>query len=214
MSDLLKKAEQELRQLYQAIVSLSDEQAKEELITKAAQLNFHQETAVMNLLEKTDKAYDTLVQENFDLLINTMIMITVSHEDTAIFPSHALILDGGLREDGLFHAHTAETNATFLSFYPLSYAGLMNYFGEAELYLDKKRTTFIGSKVPLKFKGSINSKGALHIEATEIGEVHQGKKYVNHIIADLFSGNASRREQFLNNKLLLKQIITDFRSKL
>ena len=214
MSDLLKKAEQELRQLYQAIVSLSDEQAKEELITKAAQLNFHQETAVMNLLEKTDNAYDLLVQENFDLLINNQIIFSVSHEDTIMHPSHALILDGKIHDDGLFDARTVQTNPTFLSFYPLSYSGLVNYFAEAELYLDRKKTTFIGMKVPQQFVGYINAQGRLHMEANEIVTPDSKEKYMNHVKADLFSGNEGRNQKFFKNKTLLKTMIAEYRKQL
>jgi hypothetical protein len=214
MDDSLKKAEHALRQLHQVILELSNEQKKEELIAKAVQLNFHQETGIMNLLEKTNKAYDLLVQENFDLLINHHIIFTVSHEDTVIHPSHALILDGKIGNDDLFHAHSVESNSSFLQFYPVAYSGLVNYFAEAELYLNRKKTTFVGIKIPLQFVGTINPQGGLQIEAQELASPEPGKKYVSHIIADLFSGNQVRKQKFFDNKALLKNIIADYRNQL
>ena len=114
----------------------------------------------------------------------------------------------------MFYCHTTETDFTWVNFYPLSYVGLINYFGEAEIYMDKKRYNLFGSKIPKKFIGSINTKGGLSLEATESFEESPGKIYVNNIAADLFSRDLEKRKKFLNNKSQLKKRINDYRNNL
>lgn len=213
MSDL-EKAALELRQLQQTILGLSNLKDKEEMAKKVRQLDFDQETAVMNLLEKTDKLYDSIVQENFDVLINDRIEFNATQEEIGVSKSHAIKFDGKVNDDGLFHCHTTETDFVLLNFYPLSYVGLINYFGEADIYMDRKKYSLFESKIPKKFLGSINTKGGLSLEATESFEERPGKIYVNNMVADLFSGNLEKREKFLSNKSHLKKIINDYRNDL
>jgi len=213
ISDMVKE-ELALRNLQLTISSLPSGKGKEEMIKKAKQLDYDQETAVMNLLEKTDKIYDSLVQENFDLLINDKIEFDVVKEETEIVKAHAIKFDGKLHDDGLFYCHATETNFAFLNFYPLSYVGLINYFGEADIYIDEKKNQFFTGKTPQKFVGSINTNGGLFLKAIESFEEGSRKIYVNHVVADLFSGDLGKRDKFLKNKSNLKNIISDYRNNL
>ncbi len=213
INDIIK-AELELRRLKMAISSLNNVKEKEEIIKSAKQLDYDQETAVMNLLEKTDKIYDSLVQENFDLLINNEIEFDVIKEETKTFKTHAIKFDGKVHDDGLFYCHTTETNFTFLNFYPLSYVGLINYFGEADIYIDEKESQFFTSKTPQKFVGSINTKGGLFLKATESSSEVSGKIYVNTFTADLFSGDFVKRDQFLKNNSKIRKMLSDYRNNL
>ncbi len=210
----IQKAELELKQLQQTILSLSDLKGKEEIIKRIKQLDYDQETAIMNVLEKTDKSYDSIVQENFDLLMNDKIEFNVIREDIGTFKSHAIKLDGKMLDDGIFYCHTNETDSSIINFYPFSYVGLINYFGEADIYIDKKKYTFFSNRAPKRFIGSINANGGLSLDATESFWGNPERIYVNKINADLLSGDLEKRKIFLKNKLNLKKRIADFRDSL
>ena len=209
----IRKTELELRRLHQEISSLSNQSDKEAIARKVQQLDFDQETAIMNVLEKTDQAYDALVQENFDLLINDRIEFNVVRSDVSP-NSHAIEFDGKVHDDGLFYCHSAGADLSWLDYYPLSYVGLMNYFGEADIYMDKKKYKFFSAGVPQKYVGSINTKGGLFLEATESFWDRSEKIFVNHVTANLFSGDSEKRMKFMSNRQNLKNRIIDFRDNL
>lgn len=210
----IQKKELELRQLQQIILSATNLKAKEEITKMIKQLDFDQETAIMNVLEKTDKSYDSIVQENFDLLMNDGIEFNVIREEVEIFNSHAIKLDGKILDDEFFYCHTNEIDSSIINFYPFSYVGLINYFGEADIYMDKKKYTFFNDRVPRRFIGSINANGGLSLDATESFWGNSKKMYVNKVSADLFSGDSKKRKKFLKNKLDLKKRIIGFRDNL
>jgi hypothetical protein len=79
--DDFHKAEKELKELQQLLLN-SRSEARQEIQLKIKQLDFNQETAAMNVLEKTDRNYDLLVQENFDLLVNDQIEFKVIQDLT------------------------------------------------------------------------------------------------------------------------------------
>lgn len=191
----LRKTELELKQLHQSISGQSNLKDKEELTIKAKQLDFDLETAVMNLFEKTDKAYDSIVQENFDLLVNDRIKFIVTREETDTWKSHATKFEGKVHDDELFYGRTTETDFAWINYYPLSYVGLINYFGEADMYMNRKKYNLLGGKVPQKFIGSINAKGGLFLEATERLVEGSGKMYVNSVVADLFFGGYQKERK-------------------
>jgi hypothetical protein len=213
MSDI-RENELELRRLQLRISRLSESNEKEELLKKSVQLDYNQETAFMNLLERTDKAYDSLVQENFDLLITDRIEFNVARGGANAFKSHATKFNGEIQDDGLFHCGTAEMEATLINYYPLSYVGLFNYFGEADIYIDRKRYNLFSNKVPKKFIGVVNAKGGLFLEATESFEESHERIYVNTITADLFSGHSEKRDKFIANRANLKVMISDYRKNI
>jgi hypothetical protein len=208
--DDFHKAEKELKQLKQLLLNARSD-ARQEIQLKIRQLDFNQETAAMNVLEKTDRNYDRLVQENFDLLINDQIEFNVI-QDLTPKNGHAIKLDGSTDSEGMFHARAAEVYKPLIKFYPLTYVGLVNYLGEADLFLDQKKTN-VFNKCPQKFRGVINSKGGIFLEA--IGEtVRQPKIFASHLVGDLFSDDRVKKERFLENRNAIKAMIVSYRQGL
>jgi hypothetical protein len=205
--DDLRKVEKELKELHQLMLN-SSSYAAQALQAKVEQLEFNQETTVMNVLEKTDRQYDLLVQENFDLLINDRIEFNVIQEINSE-NGHAIKLDCSTDHEGLFHARATEVYKPLINFCPLTFVGLVNYLGEADLFLDQKKIAWY-NRCPKKFKGTINAKGGIYLEA--IGEpVQQPKKFATHFVGDLFSDDRLKKEKFLKNRSAIKAMIGDFR---
>jgi len=214
--DTLKRNEEDVIKLRASIESNNGKQVIEKLRNQLRVCNYNQETAVMNYLEAQDQLYNSLAQENFDLLVNDHIEFVVTKEDWGLFKSHATKLNGSVHDNGFFYAQTTKTDLAIFNFqkgfYPLGYEGLVNYFGETDLIITKKGWRFFGSKVPQKYIGSIDSKGNILMKTTETYWETDGTIYVNRIIGDYFSGNGVKRSRFLDNMEKLKSKIVEFRS--
>jgi len=215
----IKNTELKIREARENILIVEKHVGKDKFIKQLKKLEFDQVTAVMNFLETNNKTYYKLIQENFDLLINDKIEFNVTKEKTGyMWKSHAKRFIGQVNENGYFYCNTTETDFVFLDFqrgfYPLSYKGLINYLGEADVYIDKKGYKFIGSRVPQKFVGSIDEYGNVYFETKVSYFETFGDTYVNNIVADFFSGECIKRKRFLDNKFQLKQLIEAFRKEL
>ena len=77
----------------------------------------------------------------------------------------------------------------------------------------KKKFKLFGSRVPQRYKGSIDEAGNVNFETTETYFEWDGHDYVNSIVADPFSGNSGKREKFIENRTALKNQIKLFRKK-
>jgi hypothetical protein len=216
--DQIKQSEHEVKKLLISIENSDNKSEQKKLRKQLQQLNYDQDTAVMNYLETNDNSYNALTQENFDLLINGHIEFVVTRENWGFFRSHATKLNGDVHENGFFYAQTTKTDLALFSFqkgfYPLGYRGLVNYFGEADLIITKRAYKFFGSRVPQKYIGSIDPEGNIQMKTTETYWETEGSIYVNKIIGDFFSGNSAKRQTFLKNKEKLKTKILEFRTNL
>lgn len=214
----IKKNEIQILDIRNKIESENSNRIKNKFVGKLKKLEYNQETSIMNYLEESNRSYELIAQENFDLLINDNIEFVVMSEQNAMFASHAVEMKGSVHNNGFFYGYTSETDAFMFKitkhFYPLSYTGIINYMGESELQISKKKYTFIGSKVPKKYRGSIDYYGNLTMDTIDTFFELDGSIFVTSIIADLFSGNVEKRDKFLNNKNLLQNEINDFRNEI
>lgn len=212
--DEIKKNKADIFEI-QNRIELSSARSAKKLLSRLKELEFNQETAIMNYLEKNNPSYEQLVQENFDLLINDNIDFVVMSEQMGFWSSHAVEMKGSVHNNGYFYGRTTETDASLFkitnNFYPLGYTGLINYMGESEFQISKKKYTFFGSRVPQKYKGSIDYNGNVRLETIDTFFELNGSVFVSSIIADLFSGNSEKRARFLNNKSELYDKINDFK---
>ncbi|MEI6349235.1 MAG: hypothetical protein WCP69_14905 [Bacteroidota bacterium] len=216
--DNLKKAEAEIVKLRESIHSNESEKGKKKSVLKLNSLEFEQETSIMDYLEQNNKPYQVIVQENFDLLINDKIEFVVMSEQSGFFSSHAVEMKGKVHDNGYFYGNTSQTDATIFritnNFYPLCYKGVINYLGESELHVVKKKFKLFGSRVPQKYIGSIDYNGNVTMETVESFWEVDGCIYVTSIIADLFSGNLEKRGKFLTNKEQINEMIIDVKQNL
>ena len=182
------------------------------------QLEYDQETAVMEYLEANDAVYRKALNDNFDLLVNEDIDFVVTRESGDPFSSYAKELSGDIHDNGFLYFTTRRTNFVISSiqsgFYPLSYSGLINYLGESSVLVEKKGYKFLGSRVPQKYKGSIDNLGNVHLKTVESYWESGGSYYVNNVMADPFSGDEAKRRLFLENRTELKRKISEFRLQL
>jgi hypothetical protein len=217
IDDIIKQEEIILR-LNQDINSYVSNRKKNKVLEQINKLDFDQDTAVKNYLETGDDSYSKLINENFDLLINDSIEFVVTEENGSPLTSYAKILYGEIHNNGFLYFTTKETNIVVASFqagfYPLSYLGIINYFGESNVRIEKKGYQFFGGRVPERFKGSIDRNGNILFNTTESYWESGGYYFVSHILADPFSKDEIKREKFLKNRIELKNRIKLFREKL
>jgi len=216
--DEIKLKEEMILKLTQEMEKSLRERKRKNIFAKIKQIEFEQETLIMNYLEKNDESYIKLVNENFDLIINDDIDFVVTNEGSSPFVSYAKELYGEIHGNGFLYFTTKKTNFINASFqsniYPLSYSGLINYFGETDVFALKKKFIFFGSRVPQRYKGSIDEDGNVNFETTETFFEWDGHDFVNSIIADPFSGKTGKREKFIENRIELKNQIKLFRKKI
>jgi len=212
--DDIKENEDRILKLSQDLPVIKSSWKKKQSEKKINALEFGQETAIMNYLEKDDEAYRKKLNENFDLLINDNIEFIVTQESGNPFSSYSKELYGEISSNGCLYFETRKTNFVYASFqagfFPLSYVGLINYFGETSVIVEKKGFKFFGSRVPTRYKGSIDEDGNVYFKTSESYWEGGGYYFVNHIIADPFSDQL-KREKFIENRIDLKGRIQLFR---
>jgi hypothetical protein len=214
----IKKNEIQILDIRNRIESENSNRMKNKLGIELKKLEYNQETSIMNYLEESNRSYELIVQENFDLLINDKIEFVVMSEQNGMFASHAVEMNGSVHNNGFFYGYTSETDASMFKitkhFFPSSYTGTINYLGESELRVSQKKFKFFGSRVPQKYRGSIDYYGNLTMDTIDTFFELDGDIFVTSIIADLFSGNSEKRDKFLNNRNLLYNIIQDLRNEI
>lgn len=210
----IKNTEFKIQKLKDSIAAIDRERARKKLNGQLNKLNFDQDTAVMNCLEVNDRSYYNITEENFDLLVNNHIEFAVTKTDWGLVRACGTRYSGEIHDNGFFYANVTETNFPFFSlqFFPKTYKGLLNYFGEADLNVDEKGYAFFGTKIPKKFMGAISSEGHIQMKVTDTEWEFNSRTYVSKIIGDFFSGNYEKRKKFLENKTKLKRMIADFRA--
>ena len=215
--DDIKEKEDGILRLSQDLSGIKVSWKKKQSEKKIKSMEFDLETSIMNYLEKDDESYRKKLNENFDLLINDNIEFVVTQESGNPFSSYSKELYGEIHSNGCLYFETQKTNFVYASFqagfFPMSYVGLINYFGETSVIVERKGFKFFGSRVPTRYKGSIDQNGNIYFKTTESYWEGGGYYFVNHIIADPFS-NQIKREKFIENRIDLKSRIQLFRRKI
>lgn len=173
---------------------------------------FEIETLLMTFLESNNSDFQKLMNRNFDLLINNQIVFKVTAESGGMFSAYGCKLAGKIQDNGFLHMTTEKTNMSITKAYPKSFIGLSNYFGETGIIADKKSYKIIGTRVPESFIGSIDYSGEIRLKTIESYFQIRKSYYIKKIIADPFSGDDTKRAEFLKNRNAMKKIIEETRT--
>lgn len=216
--DSIKIKEEQIQKLIVERDKISNERKRIKMLDQIKKLKFDQETEIMNYLEKKDDLFNKTLNANFDLLENDNIIFAVSKEGGNPFTFYETELQGNIHQNGYLYFETKKTNNFFNPFssllYPTKYSGIINYFGETNVIASEKNIKMFGSRVPQKFKGSIDSNGNINFKTIKSYFEFDGHFFVRKIIADPFSGDESKRITFIENRIALKNLITDFRKRI
>ncbi len=216
--DLIILKEHEIQKLTESINFSKSKSNREKILNQIHTLKFEQETYIMEYLETTNEEFIEKLNLNFDLLENDNIIFAVSQEGGNPISYYETELKGEIHANGFLYFTTTKTNSLFNPFsshaYPTHFSGVINYFGETQVRAIKKDFKLFGSRVPQKFKGAIDKNGNVDFKSLKSYFELDGHTYVRKIIADPFSGNESKRETFISNRIELKRIISDFKLKI
>jgi hypothetical protein len=194
------------------IKNTRSESKKDKIHRHRNNANYEIETLLMNFLEANNKDFQNLMNLNFDLLINDRIIFKVTAESGSIIPAYCSELEGKIHQNGYLYLTTKKASITILNAYPKSFSGLVNYFGETGIIANKKNYKFFGSRVPESFIGSIDYNGEIQLKTVKSFFDVQNICYIKKIIADPFSGDNTKRAEFLRNRKSMKKILEKTRS--
>jgi hypothetical protein len=216
--DELILLEKTIRELTLQLTTTNNNFLHRKIQRKINKLSYDQETNIMNYLEQTDKAFIALLNQNFDLLQNNHVVFNVSIENNNFLYSYETELEGSIHDNGYIYYLTKKTNNFLKPFaslqYPQVYSGVINYLGESVVTVVEKKFCAFFARVPEKFIGSIDENGNVNFSPVTSFLDIDGHGYVEQIIGDPFSGNETKRNQFISNKTSLHKIISDFKQNL
>ncbi len=212
----IKIKEEQIQKLTIELNKISNGRKRIKMLDQIRNLKFDQETEIMNYLEKNDALFNKILNANFGLLENNNIIFAVSKEGGNPFTYYETELEGNIHQNGYLYFETKKTNNFFNPFssllYPTKYSGIINYLGQTKVIASEKNIKLFGSRVPQKFKGSIDSNGNINFETIKSYFELDGHVFVRKIIADPFSGNESKRIKFIENRIELKKMTANYKT--
>jgi hypothetical protein len=161
---------------------------------------------VLEDLIQNDSQIQQIFEENQKLLTNTKIICNVYREGSTFYGTHATTLKGNIRNNGFCYMEVDKLSPAFTisqRYYPVQFIGNIRFDGEIHLKLTKKKLPLIGSRVPVEFQGEIDEKGKIKLDLTKSSFEIAGGRFVQRILFDPFSGDESKRQQFLKNKAII-----------
>jgi len=179
-------------------------------------LDFFNETHLNNCklyLEKNDNEYIKLVNQNYELLESDLSIFKITSLGSNMYKSNALFFEGKIHHNGFIYLQTTETIFSGSGAYPKTIYGKIDYLGNTQMRAGEIGIVIFGDKIPYKYNTKISKNGEIKLTSNDNYRT-LGDCFILKMICDPFCGDNQKRELFLENRIVLKQIILKFRTEL
>lgn len=186
---------------------------------KCTRLEAVQFNAVDKFLAISNPAYQKIIEENYALLTTSNIEFIVYQHDYLLYGTYTSKVEGQIHSNGCSYSHATGSNFEIIPFDSLKYTaemkGTVDYWGNLKLKTTKTKMA-IFKTLPKKFKGKIDAQGLIHIKniENEWDIVSGGKFAMGKLIANHFDYDEIKKQTFFDNKLQLKDMISEYRKNL
>jgi hypothetical protein len=154
-----------------------------------------------------DKNYQKLVSENMNILSKQVNLLKTYKENSSYLGTYTSKLRGNILANGLLYINGIKNPFPWLNiykkFYPKKFKGKIDWRGHINITVMEKGFSFIGSRIPQRFKMKFNQNGDVLAKMDKHDFEFSGTSYIDKLICDPFSNSENDKNKFLENRFIL-----------